>query len=177
MSEVQKSESKMRDYTDHEAAAEKGFHAGWNTFDIQNEGVRYHVLEEIVAAPNFDAVAAEEILADLAALSRSVGYADADSFLHRESTISEADDEASEILEIERQQLFEDYEESDYFAEHRVSLKRLGDVAATSEAKEFLGASPTWGNVYRTVAAAYVRGRDMKVASDAQPEHDAPSPR
>jgi hypothetical protein len=168
----------MRDYTaDEIRAASEGYHSGWSTFDIQNEGVRMHVLDGIVSAARFDADAAEEIVGELVSFAQSFGYADADSFLHRANIVSEDDEEANQILEIERQQLFDDYEENDFFAEYGTSLKRLGDVAATPEAIEFLGSPARWGKIYRAVVEAYERGRDMKVAQVNEAEPAAPSMR
>ena len=158
----------MREYTASELeAAAAGGHGGWSTFDIQNEGVRFHVLEGIVAAPRFDASAAGEIMDELVSLAQSCGYADADSYLYRAATVDESDEEANQIIEIERERLFDDYEEGDFFAEYRTSLERLEKVAATSEAVEFLGAPASLGKVYAAVVSAYERGRDMKVQEDA----------
>jgi hypothetical protein len=166
----------MSEYTEDQIrTASKGYHGGWNTFDMQNEGVRIHVLDGIVSAARFDAEAAGEIVDELVSFAQSFGYADADSFLHRANVVSEDDEEANEILEIERQQLFEDYEENDFFAEYRTSLERLGDVAATPEAIEFLGSPARWGKIYRAVVEAYERGRDMKVAQVNEAEPAVPA--
>lgn len=166
----------MRDYTMSELeAAAAGAHQGWRTFDIQNEGVRLHVLEGIVAAQRFDAATAAEIVDELVSLAQTCGYADADSYLYRAATVDENDEEANQVLEIERERLFDDYEEGDFFAEYRTSLERLEKAATTSEAVEFLGSPAKWGNVYAAVVSAYERGRDMKVG-EAAPEAGRPAP-
>lgn len=157
-------ETRMRDYTLEEIElASESSHRGWSTFDMQNEGVRLFELDRIVSSVPFDEDAAAEVLAELASLSQSFGYADADSYLHRTSGLSDEEIEENPHHAIERQVLFEDYEENDFFAEYRTSFERLGLVASTDEAREFLGTPARWGRAYRAVVSAFERGRDMKV--------------
>lgn len=154
-----------------------GPHRGWNTYDIGNEGARMHLIHEAVMTVPFPRARALAFLAELEAFAHSAGYADADSCLH---AISRSDDQ--QINEIMRASVFEDHEESDYFAELRKSERVLYSAAASPEAREFLGENgrAEWDGAYgalsRVMIAAYQRGRDLKASEAAAPSASAPSP-
>jgi hypothetical protein len=157
----------MRDYNVEDIKqASESFHSGWNTFDMQNEGVRLFELEKIVSSVPFNEDAAVNVLAELTSLSRSFGYADADSYLHRTAGLSPEEIEEDPYHASERQALFEDHEENDFFAEYRTSFERLEAVASTDEAKEFLGTPARYGRAYRAIVSAFENGRDAKVGGN-----------
>lgn len=154
-----------------------GPHRGWNTYDIGNEGARLHLIHEAVMTVPFPRARAEVFLAELEAFAHSAGYADADSCLH---AISHSGDE--QMNEIMRASVFDDHQESDYFAELRKSERALYVAATSPEAREFLGENGRreWngasGTLSRIMASAYERGRDLRAAEAAKPAASAPSP-
>lgn len=154
-----------------------GPHRGWNTYDIGNEGARMHLIHEAVMTVPFPRDRAETCLAELEAFAHSAGYADADSCLH---AISHSDDE--QMNEIMRASVFEDHQESDYFAELRKSERALYAASASPEAKQFLGEKGRhdWDGAYGALSSvmvlAYERGRDLKAAEAAKPAVSTPAP-
>lgn len=152
---------------DLEKRALSGPHRGWTTFDIGNEGSKIQLLHEAVQMVPFPKDVATGLLESLRAFAGSAGYADADSCLY---AISCGTDET--LNAIHHASVFDDHEENDYFAEVRNSERLIFAVAATKEARSFLGdtGQPGWngtrGTIYRVMLAEYENGRDMKAAED-----------
>jgi len=145
--------------------AMSGPHAGWDTFDIGNEGLRMQALHDTLAAVPFDGARARTLLAELEAFAEGVGYADADSCL--EMIASTPDPRLAADM---RELVFERHGEGDYFAQVSKSERAMGADAATDDARRFLGMSGTQahgGILTSAMLAAYESGRDMCAAQRA----------
>lgn len=158
----------LKTYSDEAIeAAQKGPHRTWDTYDMQNEGVRIHTLHNLVSADQFDAEEAKAVLTELAQLSRSYGYATCDSLLCEIGDKTRADLEDETVMQIRFDGLFYEEDEDGYFHDANRSEKRLWEAAKTGEARNFLKGDHISYNGYNgalssTMLAAFRHGRDMK---------------
>jgi hypothetical protein len=148
-------------------AAKKGPHGTWDTYDMQNEGVRINTLHNLVSADAFDGEEAKAVLTELAQLSRSYGYASCDTLLFEMGNKTRADLEDETIMQIRFDDLFHDEDEDSYFHDANRSEKKLWEAAKTQEARNFLKGDHISYNGYNgalssTMLAAFRHGRDMK---------------
>jgi hypothetical protein len=153
--------------TDDIQAAKAGPHRTWDTYDMQNEGVRMHTLHTLVSADDFDATEAKAVLGELTALSQSYGYASCDSLLFDLGQRTRADLEDETVMQIRFDELFDNHEEDGYFFDANTSEKTLWHAAKSEEAKNFLKGDHISYNGYNgilssSMSEAFVRGRDMK---------------
>lgn len=158
----------LKTYTDEElSAAESGPHRTWSTFDIQLEGVRMHALHKLVTADTFNEEEANAVLAELAQLSQSNGYATCDSLLYEIGDKTRDDLDSDVEKQIRFDNLFYNEHEDMYFHDVNTSEKIFWEAAKTDEARNFLKGdhisySGYNGALSSTMLEAYRRGRDMK---------------
>ena len=158
----------LKTYNDEElASAENGPHRTWSTFDIQLEGVRMQALHNLIAANTFDEQEATVILAELAQLSQSYGYACCDTLLHQIGDKTRDDLNSEVDVQIQFDNVFSNEDEDTYFYDVNTSERILWENAKTGEARNFLKGdhisySGYNGRLSSTMLEAYRRGRDMK---------------
>lgn len=166
----------LKTYSDEAIeAAENGPHRTWNTYDMQNEGVRIHTLHNLVSADAFDAEEAKAVLTELEQLSRSYGYGTCDSLLFDMGNKTRADLEDATVLQIRFDDLFYNEDEDDYFHNANSSERKLWEAAKTKEARDFLKGnhisySGYNGALSSTMLAGFRHGRDMKALEAAREE-------
>lgn len=160
--------TELRTYTDKEIElALAGPHRTWDTYDMQNEGVRIHGLHTLASADVFDESEARATLGELAQLSRSYGYASCDSLLFELGSRIRADLDEDTVMQIHFDNLFGNEDEDGYFHDVNSSERKLWETAKTTEARNFLKGDHIAYNGYNgilssTMLDAFRQGRDMK---------------
>ncbi|TLX16283.1 hypothetical protein [Rhizobium sp. MHM7A] len=158
----------LKTYSDEAIeAAQKGPHRTWDTYDMQNEGVRIHTLHNLVSADVFDPEEAKAVLTELEQLSRSYGYGTCDSLLCEMDNKTRADLEEDTVMQIRFDGLFYNEDEDSYFHDANTSEKKLWEAAKTNESRNFLKGDHISYNGYNgalssTMLAAFRHGRDMR---------------
>lgn len=140
----------------------QGPHKGWDTFDAQLEGARFHQLHELASAEEFDTIKVEQLITELESLSQSNGYALADSYL-----FTLGDGPETPWTESMKEELFDNEgSDLDYFCEVRNSCALISKVAKTDEARALfpgLFNSPLEARMKK----AFTVGRDLRQAQEA----------
>ncbi len=139
------------------ARADAGPHRHWSPFDLKLEGARFQRLHEIVSAKDFDPEAASEVISQIMAFARSYGYGQADSYLADTAGI-----EDETLGEIREDELFSNYDETEYFQYVVRSNRLLAEAASTAEAKVFVG------DLTVDALDAFCVGRDSRLERSKQ---------
>jgi hypothetical protein len=137
--------------------ADAGPHRHWSPFDLKLEGARFQKLHEIVSAKDFDSEAAAEVISQLMAFARGYGDGQADSYLADTAGI-----EDETLAEIREDELFSNYDETEYFQYVARSNRLLSEVAATAEAKAFVR------DLTVDALDAFCTGRDSRLERSKQ---------
>jgi hypothetical protein len=120
-------------------AASSGPHSGWDTFDMQNEGVRMQAIQNLVTAPVFDAAKADAVVVDLSIFTKAYGYGLADSYLTDTDGMTDEEIDADPMKSIIRDAVFGgNWDQDIYFIEAFASAEIIRDGAVTAEARKWV---------------------------------------
>ena len=144
--------------------AEAGPHGHWETFGIEDEGARFHLIHELLSSPTFDDAQSDMVdtlIRELESMAAGVGRGDADQFL---SSAAPDDDDYS----ARHQMLTEGAGGNDYFSMVLASEAMLGKATNTAEARTHLnfklGDGGGDGPIHYRMLAAYEEGRDYELS-------------
>lgn len=142
---------------EREAEVAVGPHSHWSSFDLKFEGARYHALHEIVSAPAFNAVAANETALQIFAFARGWGDAEASTYLNEYGNKSPDEIEEDSLASIRHDDLFHSYDETEYFECVSKSARLISEASATPEAKAFVN------SLVVDALDAFCAGRDSHI--------------